>query len=106
MQGDLVELRHQLHRRPEVGLHLPRTQEAVLTALDGLDLEVSTGTSTTSVTAVLRGGRPGPAVLLRGDKDAPPPPGGNGAGFSNEIGGGEEARGDELHPTHVGGAAR
>ena len=55
MQGDLVELRHQLHRRPEVGLQLPRTQETVLAALDGLGLEVSTGTSTTSVTAVLRG---------------------------------------------------
>src|SRR5215210_3192528 len=49
-QDDLVELRRQLHRIPELGLQIPRTQEAVLTALDGLPLEISTGDSVTSVT--------------------------------------------------------
>ncbi len=60
LHGDLVRLRRELHAAPEVGLHLPRTQERVLAALDGLPLEVGTGTALTSVTAVLRGGRPGP----------------------------------------------
>ena len=36
LQSDLAELRHRLHRVPEVGLQLPRTQEIVLAALDGL----------------------------------------------------------------------
>ncbi len=72
LHGDLVRLRRELHAAPEVGLHLPRTQERVLAALDGLPLEVGTGTALTSVTAVLRGGRPGPTVLLRGDMDALP----------------------------------
>lgn len=40
---DVVGLRHQLHREPEIGLHLPLTQAKVLAALDGLDLRVSTG---------------------------------------------------------------
>lgn len=52
----LTELRHELHRWPEVGLELPRTQHAVLAALEGLGLEVTTGSSCSSVTAVLRGG--------------------------------------------------
>ncbi|WP_248499526.1 M20 metallopeptidase family protein [Tomitella gaofuii] len=70
---ELVTLRRDLHRHPEVGLHLPRTQQAVLRALDGLSgLEIVCGTATTSVVAVLRGGRPGPTVLLRGDMDALP----------------------------------
>jgi amidohydrolase len=68
--GDLAELRHALHREPEVGLQLPGTQQRVLSALSGLPLEITTGSSLTSVTGVLRGGRPGPVVLLRGDMDA------------------------------------
>ncbi|CNF37662.1 peptidase M20D%2C amidohydrolase [Mycobacterium tuberculosis] len=70
LSEELVRLRRRLHREPELGLHLPRTQEAVLDALDGLPLELTTGTATTSVTAVLRGAHPGPTVLLRGDMDA------------------------------------
>ena len=69
---DLIALRRELHQIPEIGLHLPRTQERVLAALDGLPVEIDTGTDLSSVTAVLRGGRPGPAVLLRGDMDALP----------------------------------
>jgi metal-dependent amidase/aminoacylase/carboxypeptidase family protein len=70
LQPDLVRLRRDLHAHPEKGLDLPRTQAAVLDAIDGLDLEISRGEGLTSVTAVLRGGRPGPAVLLRADMDA------------------------------------
>ncbi len=53
--GQLAELRHAIHREPEIGLDLPRTQEKVLAALDGLPLEVTTGRKLSSVTAVLRG---------------------------------------------------
>jgi amidohydrolase len=106
MQGDLVELRHLLHRRPEVGLQLPRTQETVLQALEGLDLELSTGTSTTSVTAVLRGRKPGPAVLLRGDMDALPVQEETGLDFSSEIDGVMHACGHDLHTAMLAGAAR
>jgi hypothetical protein len=72
---DLVQLRRALHGEPELGLDLPRTQQRVLAALDGLPLEVTTGDSLTSVTAVLRGGAGDAsdrAVLLRGDMDALP----------------------------------
>jgi hippurate hydrolase len=70
LAGDLAELRHALHQEPEVGLSLPGTQQRVLGALSGLPLEISTGSALTSVTGVLRGARPGPVVLLRGDMDA------------------------------------
>src|SRR5664279_3914739 len=79
LSGDLTDLRHRLHRLPEIGLQLPHTQEAVLTELDGLGLEITTGTSSSSVTAVLRGTSAAvvdletpPVVLLRGDMDALP----------------------------------
>ncbi len=73
---ELVALRRRLHRHPEVGLDLPVTSAAVLDALAGLDLEVTTGRSLTSVVAVLRGRAPAagsrPVVLLRADMDALP----------------------------------
>ena len=52
---DLIALRRRLHRIPELGLSLPLTQQAVLEALDGLDLEITLGESLSSVVAVLRG---------------------------------------------------
>ncbi len=66
--GELAELRHAIHREPEIGLELPLTQAKVLDYLDGLPLEVSTGRKLSSVTAVLRGGAHPDAG--RGDRDA------------------------------------
>ena len=106
MQGELAQLRHRMHRRPEVGLQLPRTQETVLEALDGLPLEITTGEALTSVTAVLRGGRPGPAVLLRGDMDALPVQEETGFDFTSEVDGVMHACGHDLHTAMLVGAAR
>ena len=76
MTPDLIALRHALHRIPEVGLQLPKTQAMILEALDGLPLEITLGETVTSVVAVLRGGVPTagkrPVVLLRADMDALP----------------------------------
>lgn len=55
----LTALRHSLHREPELGLDLPLTQAKVIAALEELDLEITHGRALSSVTAVLRGGRPG-----------------------------------------------
>jgi hippurate hydrolase len=106
LQPDLADLRHRLHRVPEVGLQLPRTQEIVLAELDGLGLEVSLGRELTSVTAVLRGGRPGPAVLLRGDMDALPVHEQTGLPWASELDGAMHACGHDLHTAMLVGAAR
>ncbi|QZN86120.1 M20 family metallopeptidase [Cellulomonas sp. C5510] len=103
---EVVALRHALHRTPELGLHLPRTQALVLEALAPLDLEVVTGTGLTSVVAVLRGGRPGPAVLLRGDMDGLPVTEDSGEPFTSENPGVMHACGHDLHVAGLVGAAR
>ncbi|WP_329586674.1 M20 family metallopeptidase [Kitasatospora sp. NBC_01250] len=102
---DLVRLRHDLHRFPELGLVLPRTQERVLQALDGLPLEVSLGASLSSVTAVLRGGKPGPVVLLRGDMDALPVVEKAPVPFA-AANGAMHACGHDLHTAMLAGAAQ
>lgn len=105
MRDDLVRLRHSLHSTPEIGLHLPVTQEKVLAALDGLPLEISTGDSLSSVTAVLRGGVKGPAVLLRGDMDALPVTERNALPYISRHAGSMHACGHDLHTAMLAGAA-
>lgn len=111
LSGDVVDLRHRLHQDPEIGLDLPRTQEKVLAALDGLGYEISTGKDTTSVTAVLRGaGYSGdeaqrPTVLLRGDMDALPVQEQTGLDYSSRIDGAMHACGHDLHTSMLVGAA-
>jgi amidohydrolase len=105
LAADLTRLRRQIHREPEIGLDLPRTQEKVLAALDG-PLEVSPGRALSSVTAVLRGGRPGPAVLLRGDMDALPVTERTGLEYASVIPGAMHACGHDLHTAMLAGAAR
>jgi len=103
--GDLTELRHALHREPEVGLHLPGTQQRVLGALSGLPLEITTGTALTSVTGVLRGSRPGPTVLLRGDMDALQIEEKTGVPYRARTGDAMHACGHDLHTAMLVGAA-
>jgi amidohydrolase len=104
---DLRHLRRELHREPEIGLDLPRTQERVLGALDGLPLEITPGPSgMTSVVAVLRGGRStGRSVLLRADMDGLPVVEQTGLDFA-AANGAMHACGHDLHTSMLVGAAR
>ena len=114
---EIIRFRHELHREPEVGLELPRTQEKVLAELAGLPLEISLGTDCTSVTAVLRGGGPSspedgagsaarPTVLLRADMDALPVQERTGVPFTSTLDGAMHACGHDLHTSMLAGAAR
>lgn len=106
LQPRTVALRRQIHTQPERGLQLPKTQETLLRALEDLPLEISTGTSTTSITAVLRGGKPGPAVLLRGDMDALPLTEETGLDFASAVEGTMHACGHDTHVAMLASAAR
>ncbi len=103
---DTIALRRAIHRHPELGLTLPRTQAAVLAALDGLPLDIKTGQRTTSVVARLEGARPGPTILLRGDMDALPMPEDTGLPFASEVPNTMHACGHDSHVAMLVGAAR
>src|SRR5881409_239948 len=103
---DTIQLRRRIHRHPELGLTLPRTQATVLEALEGLGLEVRTGQRTTSVVARLTGARPGPTILLRADMDALPMPEETGLSFASEVNGAMHACGHDAHTAMLVGAAR
>jgi amidohydrolase len=101
-----IDLRRRLHRQPEIGLYLPATQATVLEAFADLPIEVTTGKSTSSVVGVLRGARPGPTYLLRGDMDALPVHEDTGLPFASEVPGAMHACGHDTHVAMLLGAAR
>jgi hippurate hydrolase len=106
LQPATLDLRREIHRHPERGLKLPRTQAAVQRVLADLPLEVQLGKSTTALTAVLRGGQPGPAVLLRGDMDALPLKEDTGLDFASAEDGTMHACGHDTHVAMLASAAR
>ena len=103
---DTIALRRRIHRHPEIGLTLPRTQATILEALDGLGLDIRTGTRTTSIVGRLTGGRPGPTLLLRADMDALPLREDTGLAFASEVDGAMHACGHDAHVAMLVGAAR
>lgn len=102
---DVVALRRDLHRRPELGNDLPETRARVLEALDGLPLDITLHETTSGIVGVLRGGRPGPTVLLRGDMDALPMPEDTDLEFASELDNTMHACGHDLHTAMLAGAA-
>ncbi len=65
----LQGIRRELHQIPEFGLQAPKTLERVLASVHGLG-EITLGKNTTSAVLHIKGGQPGPTVLLRADMDA------------------------------------
>ncbi|MBB5207757.1 amidohydrolase [Chiayiivirga flava] len=68
----IQDWRRDLHQHPELGNRETRTAGVVAAHLKSLGLEPKTGIAHTGVTAVLRGGKPGPRIALRADMDALP----------------------------------
>ena len=69
---ELIAIRRDIHCHPELGLQLPRTSAIVADYFRKLGLEVRTGFAESGVLGILKGGKPGPVVAMRGDMDALP----------------------------------
>jgi hippurate hydrolase len=103
---EVVEVRRQLHRHPEIGLDLPATQAIVGESLAGLGLTPRFGRTVSSVTVRIDGTRPGPTVLLRADMDGLPLREDTGLPFASTVDGTMHACGHDTHVAMLLGAAR
>jgi amidohydrolase len=100
----IIALRRDIHREPELGFDTERTAQKVLAALDGLPLDIETGVARNGIVATLWGGE-GPTVALRADMDALPIDEETGLPFSSEIEGRMHACGHDGHTSMLVGAA-
>jgi amidohydrolase len=66
---ELIALRRELHQMPEFAFDLPKTQRRLLDEVSDLG-EIHLGRALSSIVLHIRGGNPGPTVLLRADMDA------------------------------------
>ena len=100
----VVALRRELHKHPELGLHLPETTRRAKEALAGLDVEIADSTTTSSMIVTLRGAQQGPTILLRGDMDALPMPEDTDLEFKSVNEGRMHACGHDSHTAMLVGA--
>jgi len=70
--AQITAWRRDLHQHPELSNHEVRTAKIVADELRKLGYDVRTGIAHTGVVGVLKGGKPGPKLVLRADMDALP----------------------------------
>ena len=72
IEPELITWRRYLHQHPELSNRETETAKYIVERLKSFGLEPQTGIARTGVTALIKGGRPGPVVALRADMDGLP----------------------------------
>src|SRR5215218_2047546 len=86
LQDELVAVRREIHRHPELAFQEQRTAATGHAWLQGLGLEVQPGIAGTyGLVAALETGRPGPTLLIRADMDALPIAEESGADYASQT---------------------
>ena len=106
LMDSTIALRRNLHKWPEIGNSLPKTREQVLSALEGLPLDITLHETTSGIAAMLTGGKPGPTVMLRGDMDALPMPEDTDLDFASKTENCMHACGHDTHTSMLVSAAK
>lgn len=96
LKDELIELRRDFHRHPEIGLSEFRTAQIIEDYLKALGLEVRRCLAT-GIIGVLKGGKPGKTLTLRSDIDALPVEEMTGLPFASENPGFMHACGHDGH---------
>jgi hippurate hydrolase len=103
---DIVTLRREIHKEPELGFDTIKTAEKVLAALDGLPLEIQSSVAENGIVATLKGEGDGPTIALRADMDALPIHEETDLPFASGTDGKMHACGHDGHTSMLVGAAK
>ena len=105
-ETDLINLRHHLHRHPELSFKEFETTRFLKDQLAELGIELVEIGLTTGVIGILHGAKAGPSIALRGDIDALPIQELNDLPFKSETDNVMHACGHDIHTSVVLGAAK
>ena len=101
-----VKLRRQIHKFPELGLDLPKTQEVLLDSLNGFGVVGKASKTVSGITAMIDGDHDGPTIVLRADMDALPLHEDTEVDFNSSVEGAMHACGHDIHVSMLVGAAQ
>lgn len=102
---ELVDIRHQLHRMPEIGLSEFKTSDFIAKQLEKWGFEITRGLATTGIVATLRAGNGNRAIGFRADFDALPMQEETNLPYSSQHPGAMHACGHDGHASMLLGAA-
>nr|WP_254799490.1 M20 aminoacylase family protein [Falsochrobactrum sp. TDYN1] len=106
-KDDLVSIRREIHRYPEIGFEEKRTSKLVVDSLTSWGVTVHTGIGKTGVVGVLQGNYPGKKMVgLRADMDALPMEEKTNLPYASAIPGQFHGCGHDGHTAILLGAAR
>ncbi len=106
LKDELVEIRRDLHRHPELSFEETRTGDKIEEYLQELGIEVERGVGKTGLVGYLSGAEEGPTAALRGDIDALPIEEKNEVEYKSQNEGVMHACGHDVHTTSLLGAAK
>lgn len=92
-----IEVRRRIHEYPEIAFEEVKTAALVSETLTDLEIEHQTGVGRTGVVGHIRGGRPGPTLLIRADMDALPMQEETGLPYASKIPNRMHACGHDIH---------
>jgi amidohydrolase len=96
LKNELIHLRRDFHRYPELGFKEYRTAETIENYLNKLGIDTRR-MSQTGVVALLEGAKPGPVLMLRADMDALPITEENDFDYKSQNNGVMHACGHDAH---------
>jgi amidohydrolase len=105
VREELIEIRRDFHRHPEVSGHEERTARIVAQRLRSLNLDVQTGVGGHGVVGALKGAKPGPTVAYRADMDAVYSNAPDPVPFASQTPGVRHICGHDVHTTVALGVA-
>ena len=106
LQEQLITLRRELHKVPELGSDLPKTQGLICAALDSWGIPYTPSPLDSAVLGEIRGGKPGKTLLLRADIDALPVQEETGVDYTSTHPGKMHACGHDAHAAMLLGAVK
>ena len=106
LQDELVAMRRELHRIPELGGDLPQTKAYVAGKLTEMGIPFVENKTDSGLVALIQGGKPGRTIALRADMDALPITEENEVPYKSTHEGCMHACGHDTHMTMLLGAAK
>ncbi|MBQ7576654.1 MAG: amidohydrolase [Synergistaceae bacterium] len=106
IQDELVRMRRDLHKIPELGFDLPLTQKYVTDKLNEYGVEYKLNEGDSGIIAYINKGKPGKVIALRADMDALPIKEETGVEYCSTHDGKMHACGHDAHTSMLLGTAK